>query len=59
MDISKLRPYAKALAAAGAAIGVTAAAISDGKVDASEAVAIWSAWAGVYAVYMVRNKRLL
>lgn len=58
MDVSKLARYSKAIAAAAAALGVTAAAIADGKVDSSEVVAILSAWAGVLAVYEVKNKRV-
>jgi hypothetical protein len=56
MDVSKIAPYAKAFAAFVAALGVTAAAIADGKVDGSEAVAIFSAFAGVLAVYQVKNQ---
>lgn len=50
-----LAPYAKAVAAAGAALGVIAAAISDGAVSTEELVGIVSAVAGVVAVYKTRN----
>lgn len=55
MDVSKLTPYSKAIAAAAAALGVIGAALADGHIDTSELVAILSAIAGVVAVYQVTN----
>lgn len=56
MDVSKLLPYSKAIAAAAAALGVIASAIADGKVDSAELVAIVSAMGGAFAVYQVKNQ---
>lgn len=56
MDISNWAHYAKAIAAAGAALVATAAAISDGKVDGSELVTVLSAWGGVWAVWGLKNQ---
>lgn len=57
MNLTKLAPYAKALAAGAAAVGVTASALADGKLDSSELSAIVIAWAGVLAVYHLPNKQ--
>ena len=56
ISLKFLAPYAKAVAAAGAALGVIGAALADGSVTAEEAVAVLSALGGVAAVYQARNR---
>jgi hypothetical protein len=56
MNVAKLQPYAKALVALAAFLGVLGAAFADGTVSESEAGAIISSAIGVVAVYQVRNK---
>lgn len=50
-----MKAYSKAIAAAGAALGVIASALADGSVTQAEGFAIFAAVAGVYAVYKARN----
>lgn len=45
----------KALVAVGAACGVAAAALSDGKLDAAEIVAVALAFLGALGVYQIPN----
>lgn len=54
--VAALAPYAKAVAAAGVALGVIATAIADGAVDADEVAAILVALGGIGAVYRVPNR---
>lgn len=56
MEIS-LGKYSKAIVALLAALGVLGASLADGTVTAEEGVALFSAFAGVVAVFQVTNKK--
>lgn len=56
MNLGRLAPYAKTVAAAAAALGVIGAALVDGVVTGAEAVQILTALGGVAAVFQVRNQ---
>lgn len=55
MDISRLKPYAKAVAAAAGALVTTTTLISDGEVSADDVVAILAVWGTVWGVYQIAN----
>lgn len=56
MDVPKLAPYAKAVAAICGALVVTATAVVDGTVSAEDVTTIVTAWVTAYAVFQVKNK---
>jgi hypothetical protein len=55
MDVSKLKPYAKAVVAFAAALVTTASLLSDGELSADDIVAIVAAWTAVFGVFQVPN----
>lgn len=54
--LAKAAGYSKAIAAAGVALGVIAAAVKDGTVTADEVAAILISVGGIGAVFGVRNR---
>lgn len=57
MDVSKLAPYAKTVAAVLGALVVTAGCFLDGNLSNADVVSIVAAWSAVFGVYQVPNKK--
>lgn len=53
MTVANVRKF---LIAVGAAVGVAAAALADGSIDATEGIAVALAFLGAIGVYQVPNK---
>lgn len=57
MDVSKLAPYAKTVAAVLGALVVTVGCFLDNNLSNTDLVAILGAWGSVFGVYQVPNKK--
>ena len=58
MDVSKLAPYAKTVAAVLGALVVTVSCFLDGAIGNEDMVTIITAWSTVFGVYQVRNRAM-
>lgn len=59
MNVSKIAPYAKAIAAIAGAIVTTATLVSDGEVSTDDFTAIITAWVTAFGVYQVTNASIV
>lgn len=57
MNVSKLAPIAKAVVAFGGAVIVTAKVLVDGTLTVDDFQVVVAAWAVVFGVYLVPNKK--